>query len=365
MVKVVQGGAPGAQLVPSGAPYLLEQSALLQPCLKHGADVNNCNLLETKRGVRVAKSKPVSPQGILSSGSAASVQRQMQKLAARPPHATSQGGLFDRWSLGGDADLQLRNAELGPVAAGVLFCEVLQRWCVRCFYMRAYSAAHTMQTFSLCPASMQHRACRCLPCPTQMLHFLLCLAAVRQRRCPAGPAGQWAATGRRSLAAAASAGPDELVITRPDDWHLHVRDGAGLASVVPHTAATYGRAIIMPNLVPPVTSAAAAAAYRERVLAAVPSSLSHTFTPLMTCYLTDNTQPEEVHRAKEVRCRRWWGAPRRAQSERGVAARVLQERRIRLCLYAFKGHEQQVHRQRHEWWHQPGRHFSRAMSAPH
>lgn len=83
-----------------------------------------------------------------------------------------------------------------------------------------------------------------------------------------------------------------------------MRDGAGLASVVPHTAATYGRAIIMPNLVPPVTSADAAAAYRERVLAAVPSSLSHTFTPLMTCYLTDNTQPEEVHRAKEVRCRR-------------------------------------------------------------
>lgn len=125
-------------------------------------------------------------------------------------------------------------------------------------------------------------------------------AAVRQRRCPAGPARLWAATGRRSLAAAASAGPDELVITRPDDWHLHVRDGAGLASVVPHTAATYGRAIIMPNLVPPVTSADAAAAYRERVLAAVPSSLSHTFTPLMTCYLTDNTQPEEVHRAKEA-----------------------------------------------------------------
>lgn len=80
-----------------------------------------------------------------------------------------------------------------------------------------------------------------------------------------------------------------------------MRDGAGLTSVVPHTAATYGRAIIMPNLVPPVTSAAAATAYRERVLAAVPSSLSHTFTPLMTCYLTDNTLPEEVHRAKEVR----------------------------------------------------------------
>ena len=141
------------------------------------------------------------------------------------------------------------------------------------------------------------------PSPPTCYRSLPC-AAVRQRRCPAGPARLWAATGRRSLAAAASAGPDELVITRPDDWHLHVRDGAGLASVVPHTAATYGRAIIMPNLVPPVTSADAAAAYRERVLAAVPSSLSHTFTPLMTCYQTDNTQPEEVQRAKEVRCRR-------------------------------------------------------------
>lgn len=102
-------------------------------------------------------------------------------------------------------------------------------------------------------------------------------------------------------AAAAAAAPDELVITRPDDWHLHVRDGAGLQSVVPHTAATYGRAIIMPNLVPPVTTAAAAAAYRDRVAAAVPPARASSFTPLMTCYLTDNTPPEEVHAAKEVR----------------------------------------------------------------
>ena len=103
------------------------------------------------------------------------------------------------------------------------------------------------------------------------------------------------------MAAAAGAAPDTLVITRPDDWHLHVRDGAGLQSVVPHTAQQYGRAIIMPNLVPPVTTAAAAREYRQRVVAAVPASRAAAFTPLMTCYLTDNTPPEEVLRAKEVR----------------------------------------------------------------
>eukprot|EP00887_Chlorella_sp_A99_P001135 scaffold14.g1135.t1 len=102
----------------------------------------------------------------------------------------------------------------------------------------------------------------------------------------------------RAVAAAAAAPPDRLVITHPDDWHLHVRDGAGLASVVPHTAAQYGRAIIMPNLVPPVTTTEAALAYRQRVEAAVPAGMA--FTPLMTLYLTDNTQPEEVYRAKEA-----------------------------------------------------------------
>ncbi|EFN53128.1 hypothetical protein CHLNCDRAFT_137490 [Chlorella variabilis] len=104
----------------------------------------------------------------------------------------------------------------------------------------------------------------------------------------------------RAVAAAAGAAPDTLVITRPDDWHLHVRDGAGLQSVVPHTAQQYGRAIIMPNLVPPVTTAAAAREYRQRVVAAVPASRAAAFTPLMTCYLTDNTPPEEVLRAKEA-----------------------------------------------------------------
>lgn len=123
---------------------------------------------------------------------------------------------------------------------------------------------------------------------------------MRQRRCPA-PARRHARSAASAAAASISAAPNELVITRPDDWHLHVRDGAGLQSVVPHTAATYGRAIIMPNTVPPVTTAAAALDYRSRVLAAVPASRQGAFEPLMTCYLTDNTQPEDVARAQEVR----------------------------------------------------------------
>lgn len=87
-----------------------------------------------------------------------------------------------------------------------------------------------------------------------------------------------------------------LTITRPDDWHLHVRDGAAMASVVPHSAAQFGRALIMPNLKPPVTTAALAAAYRERILAAVPKGQS--FQPLMSLYLTDKLAPEEIARAK-------------------------------------------------------------------
>lgn len=92
--------------------------------------------------------------------------------------------------------------------------------------------------------------------------------------------------------------PDSITITRPDDWHLHVRDGDGMRAVVPHTAAQFGRAIIMPNLRPPVTTAAQAVAYRERILAAVPPGLK--FEPLMTLYLTDNLPPEEIGRAKEA-----------------------------------------------------------------
>ena len=90
----------------------------------------------------------------------------------------------------------------------------------------------------------------------------------------------------------------EITLTRPDDWHLHVRDGAPLNTVVPHTAAQFGRAIIMPNLKPPVTTAAQAVAYRDRILAAVPAGQS--FEPLMTLYLTDNLPPEEIQRARDA-----------------------------------------------------------------
>lgn len=89
-----------------------------------------------------------------------------------------------------------------------------------------------------------------------------------------------------------------LTITRPDDWHLHVRDGSALNTVVPHAAAQFTRAIIMPNLKPPVTTAAQAIAYRERILAAVPEGLE--FEPLMTLYLTDNMPPDEIKRARDV-----------------------------------------------------------------
>ncbi|WP_367847913.1 dihydroorotase [Rhodoferax sp. WC2427] len=87
-----------------------------------------------------------------------------------------------------------------------------------------------------------------------------------------------------------------LTITRPDDWHLHVRDGDALHTVVPHTAAQFGRAVIMPNLRPPVTSTAQALAYRARILEAVPEGVA--FDPLMTLYLTDSLPPDEIARAK-------------------------------------------------------------------
>jgi dihydroorotase len=90
---------------------------------------------------------------------------------------------------------------------------------------------------------------------------------------------------------------DTLTLTRPDDWHLHLRDGKALETVVPHTAATFARAIVMPNLQPPVTSVEHALAYRERILAAVPKERS--FQPLMTLYLTDRTRPEEIRQARD------------------------------------------------------------------
>ena len=85
---------------------------------------------------------------------------------------------------------------------------------------------------------------------------------------------------------------DRVTIRRPDDWHVHLRDGDMLAAVAPLTATRFARAIVMPNLVPPVTTAAAARAYRERILAAVPAGVK--FTPLMTLYLTDDTDPADV-----------------------------------------------------------------------
>ncbi|GAB3733804.1 dihydroorotase [Silanimonas algicola] len=88
-----------------------------------------------------------------------------------------------------------------------------------------------------------------------------------------------------------------LTIARPDDWHLHLRDGEQLNAVLPHTAAQFGRAIVMPNLKPPVTTTALAAAYRERILAARPAGSD--FEPLMTLYLTDNTPGDEIRRAKD------------------------------------------------------------------
>ncbi len=87
-----------------------------------------------------------------------------------------------------------------------------------------------------------------------------------------------------------------LVIRRPDDWHLHLRDGAALRAVLPFTAARFARAIVMPNLSPPVTTTELALAYRRRILAALPAGAQ--FEPLMTVYLTDHTPPEEVARAR-------------------------------------------------------------------
>lgn len=90
---------------------------------------------------------------------------------------------------------------------------------------------------------------------------------------------------------------DTLTITRPDDWHLHLRDGSMLATTVPDAALRFGRAVVMPNLRPPVTSWVAAQAYRERILAHVPAGLD--FDPLMTIYLTDRTELSEIQRARE------------------------------------------------------------------
>jgi dihydroorotase len=111
-----------------------------------------------------------------------------------------------------------------------------------------------------------------------------------------------------------------VTITRPDDWHLHLRDGEHMRAVLPDTARRFARAIVMPNLRPPVTTTAAARAYRERILTALPPG--SRFEPLMTLYLTDNTRPEEIGRAKEsgfVRAVKYYPAGATTNSDSGVA----------------------------------------------
>jgi dihydroorotase len=90
---------------------------------------------------------------------------------------------------------------------------------------------------------------------------------------------------------------DTLTIIRPDDWHVHLRDGDALAAVVPHTAAQFGRAVVMPNLKPPVTTTAQALVYKQHIQAALP--IDSRFEPLMTLYLTDHTPPDEIQRAHD------------------------------------------------------------------
>jgi dihydroorotase len=111
----------------------------------------------------------------------------------------------------------------------------------------------------------------------------------------------------------------ELTLTRPDDWHLHLRDGAALATVVAHTAQRFARAIVMPNLRPPVVSTEQALAYRRRILAALPPGVD--FEPLMTLYLTDSTPAEEITRARQsgqVHAVKWYPAGATTHSDAGV-----------------------------------------------
>lgn len=111
----------------------------------------------------------------------------------------------------------------------------------------------------------------------------------------------------------------QLTMTRPDDWHVHLRDGDMLATVLPDTAHRFARAIVMPNLKPPVRTVAEAAAYRERILAALPAGMR--FEPLMTLYLTDNTSPEDIRQAKSsgfVHAVKYYPAGATTHSDSGV-----------------------------------------------
>jgi dihydroorotase len=112
---------------------------------------------------------------------------------------------------------------------------------------------------------------------------------------------------------------NRITLTRPDDWHLHLRDGAHMRAVLPHTAERFGRAIVMPNLRPPVTTTAAALAYRTRILEALPRDMS--FEPLMTLYLTDVTAPGEIAKAKAsgvVHAVKYYPAGATTNSDSGV-----------------------------------------------
>jgi len=114
-----------------------------------------------------------------------------------------------------------------------------------------------------------------------------------------------------------------IEIARPDDWHLHLRDGPALAAVVEASARVFARAIVMPNLKPPVTTVAAARAYRERIVAALPEDLRERFTPLMTLYLTDNTRGDEIRRAREsgiVHAVKYYPAGATTNSDAGVTS---------------------------------------------
>lgn len=134
----------------------------------------------------------------------------------------------------------------------------------------------------------------------------------------------------------------KVTLTRPDDWHLHLRDGAVLQSVLPATARCFARAIVMPNLKPPVTTVAAAAAYRRRILDGLPEGT--TFEPLMTLYLTDNTSPDEIRRAAEsgfVHAVKYYPAGATTNSDSGVtdlgrarpALEAMQEADLPLLLH--------------------------------
>ncbi|MDQ8020464.1 MAG: dihydroorotase [Moraxellaceae bacterium] len=138
-----------------------------------------------------------------------------------------------------------------------------------------------------------------------------------------------------------------LTITRPDDWHIHLRDGAALARTVPDAARRFGRAIVMPNLKPPVTTVALAAEYRSRILAAVPDGLK--FDPLMTLYLTDRTEPDEIDRAADsgfVHAVKLYPAGATTNSDAGVTAmeRVypvlerMEKRGVVLCVHGEVTH---------------------------